>query len=109
MKINFEKLNGTAFQKKVWQAISKIPKGETITYKQLARKIGRPKAVRAVASAVGANPCPARNAYSIADAGGAPIIPCHRVVRSDGALGGYSGKGGIKTKIALLQREGVMI
>ena|SRR3989344_2041017 len=109
MKINISKLVGTDFQKKVWREISKISKGKTITYKELAKKIGRPKAIRAAANAVGKNPCPARNAYSIADAGGAPFIPCHRVVRSDGTLGGYSGKGGIKTKLKLLGREGVEI
>lgn len=95
-KINIEKLNGTAFQKKVWSAILKIPKGKIITYKELAQKIGKPKAVRAVADAVGANPMPV-------------TIPCHRVVRSDGTLGGYSGKGGINTKRALLKKEGVNI
>ena len=93
-KTNFQKLNGTAFQKKVWNEISKIPKGKTITYKELAKRIGKPKAVRAVGNAVGANPMPI-------------TIPCHRVVRSDGSLGGYSGKGGTKTKRALLKREKV--
>ncbi|HEV7424108.1 MAG TPA: MGMT family protein [Candidatus Paceibacterota bacterium] len=93
-KINFKKLKGTEFQKKVWMAISKIPKGKVITYKELATKIGKPKAIRAVANAVGANPM-------------APLIPCHRVVRSDGTLGGYSGKGGVKTKRVLLIKEGV--
>jgi methylated-DNA-[protein]-cysteine S-methyltransferase len=95
-KIDIKKLKGTLFQKKVWGALIKIPKGKTITYKELARRIGKPEAVRAVASAVGANPC-------------APEIPCHRVVRSDGTLGGYSGKGGIKTKRALLIKEGVKV
>lgn len=95
-KINIEKLKGTAFQKKVWKALCDIPKGKTITYKELARKIGKPLAVRAVANAVGVNPC-------------APFIPCHRVVQSDGTLGGYSGKGGIKTKRTLLLKEGVKI
>jgi methylated-DNA-[protein]-cysteine S-methyltransferase len=96
MKINVQKLKGTVFQKKVWSRLLKIPKGKTMTYKELAKSIDRPKAVRAVANAVGANPCP-------------PFIPCHRVVRSDGTLGGYSGKGGIKTKRALLIKEGVKI
>jgi methylated-DNA-[protein]-cysteine S-methyltransferase len=93
-KINFEKLKGTDFQKKVWQEILKIPKGKTITYKELAKKIKMPKAFRAVANAVGSNP------LLIA-------IPCHRVVRSDGTLGGYSGKGGTKAKYAILKKEGV--
>ncbi len=92
-KINIGKLTGTEFQKTVWVAISKIPKGKVITYKELAKKIGRPKAVRAVGNAVGANPYPV-------------IIPCHRVVKTDGSLGGYSGKGGIKTKLRLLKSEG---
>ena len=74
----------------------KIPKGKTTTYKELAKKIGKPKAIRAVANAIAKNPM-------------APIIPCHRVVRSDGSLGGYSGKGGTKTKLALLYREGARI
>ncbi|KKT00995.1 MAG: 6-O-methylguanine DNA methyltransferase [Candidatus Nomurabacteria bacterium GW2011_GWF2_43_8] len=95
-KINIQKLKGTEFQKKVWSEIAKIPKGETITYKELAKRIGKPKAVRAVANAVGKNPVPI-------------IIPCHRVVKSDGSLGGYSGKGGIKTKRALLKKEKVKI
>ncbi|MFZ2150334.1 MAG: MGMT family protein [Minisyncoccia bacterium] len=93
-KSDIEKLKGTVFQKKVWGALLRIKKGETVTYKELARRIGKPSAVRAVANAVGANPL-------------APKIPCHRVVRSDGALGGYSGKGGVKTKLALLKKEGV--
>lgn len=94
-KIDFQKLNGTPFQKKVWQAISKIPKGKTLTYKELATKIGQPKAIRAVANAVGANPLVVQ-------------IPCHRVVRSDGTLGGYSGRGGVKTKKSLLRKEGII-
>ncbi|MBI5139327.1 MGMT family protein [Candidatus Nomurabacteria bacterium] len=93
-KINVAKLEGTEFQKNVWRALLKISKGKTITYKDLAKMIGEPKAIRAVANAVGRNPC-------------APEIPCHRVVRSDGGLGGYSGKGGVKTKKKLLQKEGV--
>ncbi|MCE9548918.1 MGMT family protein [Candidatus Nomurabacteria bacterium] len=95
-EINFKKLRGTEFQKKVWLALIKIPKGKVVTYKDLAKKVGKPLAVRAVANAVGANPC-------------APTVPCHRVVRSDGKLGGYSGKGGVKTKRMLLQKEGVKI
>jgi len=95
-KININKLKGTAFQKKVWKALCTIPIGKTFTYKELAKKIGKPRAVRAVANAVGANPC-------------APFIPCHRVVRSDGSLGGYSGKGGVKTKRKLLLKEGVRL
>mgnify|MGYP001400513117 CR=1 FL=1 len=85
-------LIGTEFQIKVWKEIAKIPYGETITYKDLAIAIGKPNSSRAVANACGKNPYPVR-------------IPCHRVIRSDGNLGGYSGKGGIKTKIKLLKRE----
>ncbi len=93
-KVDIEKLKGTEFQKKVWTAISKIPKGKVITYKELAKKIGRPLAVRAVGNAVGANPYPI-------------TIPCHRVIKTDGSLGGYSGKGGVKTKLKLLRKEGI--
>ena len=85
---------GTDFQIKVWNAISKIPKGKVKTYKELARSIRKPKASRAVANACGKNPFPIK-------------IPCHRVIRSDGRLGGYSGKGGIKTKRKLLRNEGL--
>ena len=91
-----KKLIGTDFQIKVWNAISKIPKGKVKTYKELARSIRKPKASRAVANACGKNPFPIK-------------IPCHRVIRSDGRLGGYSGKGGIKTKRELLRSEGVFI
>ena len=91
-----KKLIGTDFQIKVWNVISKIPKGKVKTYKELARSIRKPKASRAVANACGKNPFPIK-------------IPCHRVIRSDGRLGGYSGKGGIKTKRKLLRSEGVFI
>jgi len=86
-------LQGTTFQIKVWNAIAKIPKGKVRTYKQLAKLIGKPKAARAVANACGKNPY-------------VPIVPCHRVIRSDGKLGGYSGEGGINTKKKLLKNEG---
>jgi methylated-DNA-[protein]-cysteine S-methyltransferase len=89
-------LKGTKFQIKVWNYLKKIPKGETRTYLQVAKAIGKPKAHRAVANAVGKNPYP-------------PKIPCHRVIRSDGSLGGYSAKGGIKTKLKLLRSEKVKI
>ena len=87
------KLKGTQFQLKVWSYLKKIPKGKVKTYAQVAKAIGKPKAVRAVANAIGKNPFP-------------PQIPCHRVIRSDGKLGGYSAKGGIKTKKKLLKNEG---
>ena len=87
------KLKGTQFQLKVWSYLKKIPKGKVKTYAEVAKAIGKPKAVRAVANAIGKNPFP-------------PKIPCHRVIRSDGKLGGYSAKGGIKTKKKLLKNEG---
>ena len=87
---------GTKFQKKVWNYLKTIKKGTLKTYKQVARGINRPKSVRAVANAVGRNPFP-------------PKIPCHRVIRSDGSLGGYSGKGGIKNKKKLLKKEGIIL
>ena len=85
-------LKGTKFQIKVWNYLKKIPKGKLRTYSQVAKAINKPLAVRAVANAIGKNPFP-------------PMIPCHRVVRSDGSLGGYSGKGGITTKKILLKKE----
>ena len=90
------KLQGTEFQIKVWKAISNIPEGKILTYKELAKTIGKPKAARAIANACGKNPYPIK-------------IPCHRVIRSDGSLGGYSGKGGVKTKRFLLKREGLRL
>ena len=89
-------LKGTNFQLKVWSYLKKIPRGSIKTYSQVTRGIGKPHAVRAVANAIGRNPY-------------APKIPCHRVIRSDGSLGGYSGKGGIKTKKLLLKREGITL
>ena len=90
------KLNGTKFQIRVWSYLKKIPYGTVKTYSQVAKSIGKPLAVRAVANAIGKNP------YS-------PHIPCHRVIRSDGSLGGYSGKGGKKTKKLLLKSEGITL
>ncbi|MBN1485899.1 MAG: methylated-DNA--[protein]-cysteine S-methyltransferase [Chloroflexia bacterium] len=84
-------LRGTPFQLQVWQALLEIPYGQTRSYAQVADAIGRPRAVRAVGAANGANPLPI-------------IIPCHRVVRSDGSLGGYGG--GLPLKRALLRLEG---
>ena len=83
-------LQGTEFQKQVWAGISKIPVGKTMTYQQLATSIGRKSSVRAVASACGANPV-------------AIVVPCHRVLRTDGGLGGY--RWGVERKKELLQRE----
>ena len=90
------KLVGTKFQQKVWTYLRKIPRGSVKTYSQVAKSIGKPLAVRAVANAIGKNPYPLK-------------IPCHRVIRSDGSIGGYSGKGGIKTKIFLLKKEGIRL
>ena len=73
-----------------------IPKGQLRTYSQVAKAIKNPKAVRAVANAIAKNPY-------------APKIPCHRVIRVDGSLGGYSGKGGINTKRKLLKLEGIFL
>jgi len=83
-------LRGTAFQQRVWQALRKIPAGTTATYSEIAKRIGRPKAVRAVAQAC------AGNAIAVA-------IPCHRVVRLDGGLSGY--RWGVARKRALLDKE----
>jgi methylated-DNA-[protein]-cysteine S-methyltransferase len=83
-------LIGTKFQKRVWKQVNKIPYGQKLSYKDIAKKISRPKSYRAVANAVGKNPI-------------AIMIPCHRVIRSNGNLGGYSG--GIDIKKLLLQKE----
>jgi methylated-DNA-[protein]-cysteine S-methyltransferase len=83
-------LVGSDFQKRVWQALQQVPFGSVSSYRQLAESIGNPKAVRAVANANGAN------AISI-------IIPCHRIIGSNGRLVGYAG--GLKAKAALLKLE----
>ena len=89
-------MKGTKFQIKVWKYLKKIPKGSVKTYKDVAIAINQPKAARAVANACAKNPY-------------APKIPCHRVIRSDGRLGGYSGKGGISKKLRLLKKEGISL
>jgi methylated-DNA-[protein]-cysteine S-methyltransferase len=81
---------GTAFQRSVWRQLQEIPYGETISYGELARRVGNPKASRAVGSANGANPLPI-------------VIPCHRVIAGDGTLGGFGG--GLPTKQTLLALE----
>lgn len=83
-------IQGTAFQHRVWQALSKIPCGTTMTYSEIANLVGMPEAVRAVAAACAANMI-------------AVAIPCHRVIRADGSLSGY--RWGIERKRALLKRE----
>lgn len=86
--------HGTAFQQAVWQALMDIPAGTTVSYQELATRIGKPTAARAVGLAVGANTL-------------AVVVPCHRVVRSNGGLGGY--KWGLQRKQALLKSEGCLL
>lgn len=83
-------MQGTAFQRSVWQALRQVPAGQTVSYAELARRIGHPRAVRAVGHACATNPL-------------AVLIPCHRAVRSDGGLAGY--RWGLARKRALLARE----
>ncbi len=87
-------LYGTAFQKSVWLAIAKVPFGTLSSYGALSHAIGNPKANRAVGGATGKNPIPI-------------VIPCHRIVASNGALTGFSAPGGLNTKIKLLALEGI--
>jgi methylated-DNA-[protein]-cysteine S-methyltransferase len=82
---------GTPFQLQVWQELRRIPRGQTISYGELARRVGNPKASRAVGQANGRNPIPI-------------IVPCHRVIAADGSLGGYSS--GLDRKRWLLRHEG---
>lgn len=83
-------LAGSVFQRRVWDALRQIPFGKTASYQQIAQQLGQPKAFRAVANACGANPL-------------AVIVPCHRVLRQDGSLGGY--RWGLERKRQLLERE----
>ncbi len=83
----------TLFQERVYKVVSKIPKGKVMTYAEVAKAVGSPRAFRAVGSALNKNPNPV-------------IIPCHRVIRSNGEVGGY--RGGTKKKIALLKKEGAI-
>ncbi len=85
-------LRGTEFQQQAWRALATIPGGKTASYGEQARRIGRPKAVRAIGNANGRNPVPI-------------VLPCHRVIGSNAALTGYSGAGGLKTKQFLLDLE----
>lgn len=87
-------LVGTPFQQKVWSALLEIPRGSVVSYQDLANILKRPKAVRAIGNAVGANPI-------------SPLIPCHRVIGSNGGLGGYYW--GLEAKRTLLQEEGIDI
>jgi methylated-DNA-[protein]-cysteine S-methyltransferase len=86
-------LQGTPFQQKVWRELQRIPRGRTVSYKELARRAGSPQGFRAVGQANGRNPVPI-------------IVPCHRVISADGSLGGYSS--GLDKKRWLLQHEGAM-
>jgi O-6-methylguanine DNA methyltransferase len=89
----FEKMKDyTPFQRAVWKACMRIPAGETRSYKWIAERIGKPGAARAVGTALGRNPF-------------APVVPCHRVIKSDGAMGGFSAPGGVKAKLKLLKKE----
>jgi len=85
---------GTAFQQKVWAALRRIPLGRTVSYRDVARTIGEPDAVRAVGAANGANPI-------------AVVVPCHRVIQADGGLGGYAG--GLDAKRWLLAHESALV
>jgi len=87
-------LNGTEFQQKVWNALRKISTGRTKSYGEIARAVGKPKAVRAVGGACGANPIPV-------------LVPCHRVLAAHGKIGGFGG--GLDWKRTLLAREGIKI
>ena len=94
-RVTFElplEVSGTKFQESVWGELLKISSGETVSYAYVAQKIGKPKAARAVGGAVGANPIPI-------------VIPCHRVMASNGAITGYSGGNGVQTKQKLLDHE----
>lgn len=83
----------TKFQEKIYNVVKRIPKGKVLTYKEVARLAGRPKAYRAVGNALNKNPF-------------APAVPCHRVIRSDGRIGGYAQ--GTKTKTKILRKEGYL-
>ncbi len=84
-----------AFYQAVWKACAEIPAGQVRTYGWIAKRIGKPKAARAVGQALGRNPF-------------APVVPCHRVVGADGRLTGYSGAGGVSAKRRLLKKEGAL-
>lgn len=86
----------TPFQRQVLTETQAVPRGQVATYGQIARRIGRPRAARAIGQALGDNPVPI-------------VVPCHRVLAADGSLGGYSGRGGIRTKRRLLQLEGATL
>jgi methylated-DNA-[protein]-cysteine S-methyltransferase len=93
-KIDWSKYS--PFQQKVYKVTMQIPAGKVMTYGQVARAIGKPGAARAVGTALSKNQ-------------DVPVIPCHRVIASDGRMGGYSGKGGINGKLKLLKKEGYTV
>jgi methylated-DNA-[protein]-cysteine S-methyltransferase len=86
----------TPFQRRVLEAARSVPRGHVVTYGDIGRRIGRPGAARAVGQALGSNPVPI-------------VVPCHRVLASDGSLRGYSGRGGLRTKRRLLELEGALL
>lgn len=90
--VPFDWPESSPFERAIWEVCRSVGYGETATYKSLAGRVGRPGAARAVGLAMSRNPCPI-------------LVPCHRVLRSDGALGGYSGPGGVRFKRALLEME----
>ena len=93
--MNMNDMQGTDFQKLVWNEVLTIPFGEVRSYKQIAQAIDRPLSYRAVANACASNPY-------------APEVPCHRVICEDGSIGGYSADGGIARKIELLETEAII-
>jgi methylated-DNA-[protein]-cysteine S-methyltransferase len=95
-EIDYDLSGLTKFQRRVLEAVQRVPKGSYVTYLELAKRIGKPKAARAVGQALGSNPIPI-------------LIPCHRVIATDGSLGGYSGPGGVQTKNELLRMEGAIL
>jgi O-6-methylguanine DNA methyltransferase len=92
--ISLDLFTGTPFQQEIWKVLEKIPYGQCVSYQWVAEKIGRPRATRAVGSAIGKNPIPI-------------LIPCHRVIRKDGSLGGFSS--GLSLKKTLLRIEGCLL
>ena len=95
-EINYDLSGLTEFQRRVLEAVQRVPKGSYVTYLELAQRIGKPKAARAVGQVLGRNPIPI-------------LIACHRVIATDGTLGGYSGPGGVQTKSELLKMEGAIL
>jgi O-6-methylguanine DNA methyltransferase len=89
-------LRGTPFQRDVWQALLEIPYGQTRSYAEIAQRVGRPAAVRAVGAANGANPL-------------ALVVPCHRVIASGGQLGGYGGGLRLKARLLAMERKGTLV